>query len=120
VGRFFGAKGGEVVAPRPFVQFYRRDKDGVVVLRLDADMNPGGEWLLDSKKGRESMTHVRITDDPMSTAPEAKAPDGRGRGDAKDVKLVKPADEGEFGFEGYSPDNLIDPSRKPDAGRYRP
>jgi hypothetical protein len=74
LGRFFGAKGGEVAAPRPFVQFYKRNQDGVVILRLDADLTPGGEWLMDSKKGKESMTRVRITDEPMSTEPEIKVP----------------------------------------------
>jgi RHS repeat-associated protein len=119
VGRFFGAKGGEVAAPRPFVHFYKRNKDGVVIVRLDADMTAGGEWLLDSKKGRESMTRVRITDDPMSTAPVAKAPDPRQRHDGPDTRLGPGNKPAESTFEGYSPDNLIDPSRKPDAGRYR-
>jgi RHS repeat-associated protein len=118
VGRFFGAKGGEVAAPRPFVQFYERDKDGVVVLRLDADLKPGGEWLMDSKKGRESMTRVPITDEPMSTQPERKVPDPKGRGGANDPSLRK-ADPPTPGFEGADPDALIDPSRKRDAGRYR-
>jgi RHS repeat-associated protein len=118
VGRFFGAKGGEVVAPRPFVQFYKRNEDGAVILRLDADMKAGGEWLLDSKKGRESMTRVRITDDPMSTKPAPKAPDPNGRRDSTDPALHQ-NDKPAPGFEGYSPDNLIDPSRQPDAGRYR-
>jgi hypothetical protein len=119
VGRFFGAKGGSVTGPKPFVQFFRYDADGKVVIRLDADLTPGGEWALDSDKGRKAMTRVEITDDPMSTKPETPAGPGRGRTDAGDPTLHK-TEVQSYGFDGYDPDNLIDPSRKRDAGRYRP
>jgi hypothetical protein len=87
IGRFFGAKGGSVTGPKPFVQFWRKNADGTVILRLDEDMTLGGEWELDSDRGRRAMTRVEITEDPMSTASKAQTRGGRGRTDAVDVQL---------------------------------
>lgn len=108
IGRFFGAKGGWVAAPRPFVQFFQQDDNGTIIIRLDEDLKAGGEWLPESKKGRESIRRVRVTGEPMSTAPV--------KTETKDTKLPK-SEEPEPTFPGNDRD-MIDPSRG-DAGRYR-
>jgi RHS repeat-associated protein len=116
IGRFFGAKGGEVVAPKPFVNFFRRNADGTIILLLDKDMDKGGEWSINSKEGEEAMTRVRITDDPMSTTPEANPAGAARNGNVNGVNLRR-TESPDLTFEGYNPDTLGNPRGNRDAGR---
>ena len=75
-------------------------------------MKRGGEMPIEGKQAQKLITRVPITDEPLGVAPDG--------GTLPPVlPPKKDAPNPHTGFDGYNPDDLIDPSRKRDAGRYR-
>jgi RHS repeat-associated protein len=124
IGRFFGQKGTKVTAADVLDRLYKSNDTGRVTESLEViERGRDGKTRtvkidISDKKARAHIKEIEITDDPFPLEKQMRE-DARKRTGGKDLELKKVEDTSEIRVDGIDPNGTIDPSRRPDAGRFR-